>query len=92
MILKAYCWYDKVDKVYMADSFVLSRSERAVCRGFINEFSRDKKMNPAEFDLIHVGSFDDEKGVFTALKEPSVVDVNQVYAEQPNTNGSVADE
>lgn len=92
MILKAYVWFDKVDKVYMSDSFVCARSERAVCRGFLNEFSRDKKMNIKEYDLVKIGTFDDETGVFTALDSPAVVDYNQVYSDVPDTQGDVKSE
>lgn len=92
MILKAYCWYDKVDKTYLADSFLLHRSERSVCRGFLNQFERDKKMNVNEYDLYQIGIFDDEKGTFEPLPSPVKVDVTQVYVDQPNTKGEVVDE
>lgn len=91
MILKAYCWFDKVDKTYLADSFLLHRSERSVCRGFLNQFEHDKKMNPKEYELYRVGFFDDETGKFEA-SVPVLVDVMQVYADQPDTKGDVVDE
>lgn len=92
MVLKAYVWYDKIDKTYLADSFVCHRSERSVCRGFINQFEHDKKMNIKEYDLYCVGFFDDETGIFKAYDKPSLVDVSQVYAEQTDTHGDVKDE
>lgn len=42
MKVKCFCWYDKVDEVYMRDSFVLDRSTRAVCRGYLASFEQKK--------------------------------------------------
>lgn len=92
MILKAFCWFDKVDKTYMSDSIMFARSERSVCRGYINAFEQDKKLNPAEYELIRFGTFDDETGEFFPELPPVSVDVKQVYAEQPDTKGDVKDE
>lgn len=91
MILKLYMWFDKIDKTFMSDSAMFARSERSVCRGYINAFQQDKKLNPAEYQLMRFGTFDDETGVFS-LEKPVEVDVNQVYSEQPNTRGDVKDE
>lgn len=92
MVVKAYVWYDKVDKTYLSDACVMHRSERSVCRGFLNEFKRDDKMNQNEYDLYCIGIFDDESGVFTPENPPRLVNVMQVYADIPNTQGDVKEE
>ena len=48
MKLNVFCWYDKVDKVYMRDSIVADRSTRAVCRGYLQAFEQNRKMNYME--------------------------------------------
>lgn len=92
MLNKVYVWHDKIDGVYMPDSMMVARSERAVCRGYLNAFANDKKMNPAEYELCKVATFDDETCEFKAIYPPIVVDPMQVYARQPDTNGDVLDE
>lgn len=91
MELKAYMYYDKVDKVYLDRSIVFSRSERAVCRGYLQSFEQDKRMNPKEYELRFFGTFDDESGKWSLLPEPSVVDVMQVYEKIPDTQGKVVE-
>jgi hypothetical protein len=81
MKLKVFCWYDKVDKVYMRDSILADRSTRSVCRGYLHAFEQDKKMNFKEFELHQIGVFDDESGFFESCNE--VIDPTIVY-EKPS--------
>ena len=67
MILHGFMWFDKVDSVFMRDSLVLDRSTRAVCRGYLQAFEQNRKMNFKEFSLNHVMDFDDETGAVTPL-------------------------
>lgn len=92
MLNGVFCWHDKVDELYMPDSVVLSRSERSVCRGYITAFTNDRKLNPVEFELVKIGTFDDETGVFTALSAPEVVNVNQVFAKPDSRSGEPVEE
>lgn len=92
MINGVYGWYDKVDKIYMPDSMLLARSERAVCRGFLSAFQADKKMNPNEYELCKFGTFDDETGLFQVFETPVKVDPTVVFEKQPDTHGEVVDE
>lgn len=93
MKVSMYGWYDKVDKVYMPDSVMLARSERAVCRGYITAFMNDKKMNPAEYELVKYFDFDDETGKITDIQDPPLrIDPRQVYADANTTDGAVHDE
>lgn len=103
MLNGVFCWYDKIDKVYMPGTFMLNRSERAVCRGFLQEFERDKRMNPAEFSLYRIGTFDDETGQFVLgeyddntqfvkYDKPRQVDPSVVFAKQGATDGAVVEE
>lgn len=91
MINKLYCWHDKVDKLFMPDSFMLSRSERAVCRGFLKTFETDKKLNPKEYELVCLGQFDDETGSLVP-SQPVVVNVNQIFDDSVPSDGTVVDE
>lgn len=83
MKANVYCWHDKIDNVYMTGTFVFSRSERNACRGYIREFNNDKMLNPKEYELVCVGTFEDETGEFLPVVPPRVVDVKQVYAPEP---------
>lgn len=80
MKLFIFCWYDKVDKTFIADSVRIHRSKRAMCRGFITEFEQNKKMNPKEFDLCVVGEFNEETGLIDSYSSPEILDVTCVYA------------
>ena len=71
--------FDKIDKVYMRDSITLDRSLRSICRGYLNIFEQNRKMNFKEFELRKVGFFDDELGEFTPLNPPEIVDPTCVY-------------
>lgn len=88
MKVKCFCWYDKIDEVYMRDSFVLDRSTRAVCRGYLASFEQNRKMNPKEFELVRVGDFDDETGEFSPCFPPEVIDPLQVYDRPKPEEGS----
>lgn len=82
MILGVYCWFDKVDKVYMPDSFVLDRSRRSVCRGYLQSFNQHKMMNPKEFSLCKTADFDDETGELKPIFPPEVVDPMIVFDKE----------
>lgn len=71
--------YDKIDKVYMRDSITLDRSLRSICRGYLNIFEQNRKMNYKEYELRKIGYFDDESGVFTPINPPETVDPTIVY-------------
>lgn len=90
--VKLYAWYDKVDKTVLPGSLMASPSERSVCRGFISSFEKDRKMNIKEYELVCLGSIDEETGRITALPERRVVDYNCVYAPAVSTDGEVVDE
>lgn len=79
MKLFIFCWYDKVDKTFIADSIRIHRSKRAMCRGFITEFEQNKKMNPKEFDLCVVGEFSEETGCIVPYSAPEILDPACVY-------------
>lgn len=80
MKVNVFCWYDKIDKVYMKDSIVSDRSTRAVCRGYLQVFEQNKKMNFKEYELYQIATFDDETGELVPMKE--VVDPTIVF-EKP---------
>lgn len=77
MKLNVFCWFDKIDKVYMRDSIVADRSTRAVCRGYLQAFEQNRKMNYKEFELHKIGEFDDDTGEFIPCNE--VIDPTIVY-------------
>lgn len=77
-----FCWYDKIDKCYLQDSVRIHYSVRAICRGFLNEFEQNKKMNFNEFDLCTIGEFDEFTGVIKAYPEPVVLDPKIVYGDE----------
>lgn len=79
MKLNVFCWYDKIDKVYMRDSVVVDRSTRAVCRGYLQSFQKNKMMNYKEFSLVQIGEFDDETGIINAFDKPVEVDPTIVF-------------
>lgn len=83
MKLNVFCWYDKVDKVYMRDSIVADRSTRAVSRGYLQVFEQNRKMNYKEFELHKIGEFDDETAEFIPCNE--VIDPTIVY-DKPDTS------
>lgn len=90
MILNVFCWYDKVDKVYMRDSIVADRSTRAVCRGYLQVFEQNRKMNFKEFELHKIGTFDDETAEFVPCND--VVDPTIVYDKaQPEKDNEPTD-
>lgn len=90
MKLNVFCWYDKVDKVYMRDSILADRSIRAVCRGYLHSFESDRKMNFKEFELHKIGEFDDETAEFFPCNE--VIDPTIVYDKpQPEQEASETD-
>lgn len=82
MKLGIFCWHDKVDGVYMPDSVMVDRSKRAVCRGYLQAFEQNKKLNFKEYELCQLGTIDDETGVISANKEPEVIDPKIVYAQE----------
>lgn len=84
-----FAWYDKVDKVYMADSILLNEFSRPVMRGFLTSFERDRKMRIDEYALVKVGDFDSETGVITPLTAPEEIDPYRVLQDVPNTKGDV---
>lgn len=92
MISGVFGWYDKVDKIYLPDSILLSRSERATCRGYLQSFANDKRMNAQEYELVRYGDFDDEKGAFSMYDVPKVVDVRQVFSQENLDDGRPHDE
>lgn len=92
MQLQIFAWYDKVDKQYLPDSFLLNQSHRPVCRGFLTQFERDKKMRLDEYSLVKLGSFDTDTGVISALSAPEEIDPFCVMQQAPKTNGEVQSE
>lgn len=84
MILHGFCWYDKVDKVYMRDSVTIDRSTRAVCRGYLQTFEQNRKMNYKEFSLCHIFDFDDETGVVVPVSPIEEIDPTIVF-DKPET-------
>lgn len=86
MKVNVFCWYDKVDQVYMKDSIVADRSLRAVCRGYLQAFEQNRKMNFKEFELHQIGKFDDETAEFVPMNE--VIDPTIVY-DKPEVKENV---
>lgn len=91
MTLNAFVWYDKIDKVYMRDSVVFDRSTRAVCRGYLQSFIQNKMMNPKEFNLVKIGTFDDETAEFKPIFPPEVIDPNIVFDKPAVADGEESD-
>lgn len=91
MKCNVFCWYDKIDKVYMKDSIVADRSTRAVCRGYLQAFDQNKKMNFKEFELVQLGVFDDESGAFEPINPPERIDPTIVYAQPDLSDGQEKD-
>lgn len=87
MVCNVFCWYDKVDKVYMKDSIVADRSTRAVCRGYLQAFEQNRKMNFKEFSLVQLGSFDDETGILIPFDPPKEIDPTIVFEKQDLSDG-----
>lgn len=92
MKLGMYVMYDKIDKVYNTRTINFSRSERELCRAYLQQFEQDRKVNPAEYSLLKLGTFDDETCKFDLLPTPHEVDINQIYAPAKSENGEVVDE
>lgn len=74
-------WYDKVDKCYMSDMITFHRSPRSICRGYLQNFETNKKLNPKEFDLVVLGVFDDSTGTIKPFEKPFVLNPLMVYPE-----------
>ena len=85
-------FYDEVDKVYLSDSITAHRSIRSICRGFLDVFDKNRRMNPKEFSLRRLGSFDDETGIFEPCSTPEVIDPRQVFAPIAETNGEIVEQ
>lgn len=85
MKLNVFCWFDKIDKVYMRDSVVVDRSTRAVCRGYLQSFQKNKMMNFKEFSLVQIGEFDDETGTISAFTNPVEIDPTIVFDKSEET-------
>ena len=86
-----YVWYDKVDKTYNLSSATFSRSERAMCRGYLHAFEQDKRMNPKEYELRRIATFDDETGEFLGT-ENTKVDPMIVYEKIDTSDGQPHEE
>lgn len=86
---QVFCWYDKVDKTYLPDSVLLNQFHRPVCRGFLTQFERDRKMRQDEYDLVKVGDFDTDTGILTGLSVPEVIDPTQVLQSREPVSDSV---
>lgn len=80
--LYIFCWHDKVDHTYLADSVRIHRSKRSMCRGYLTEFEQNKKMNFNEFELCVVGEFDESTGLVTRYDTVEVLDPRMVYAKE----------
>lgn len=92
MKLNVCMFYDKVDKCYQSDSISIHRSLRAICRGYLDVFDRNRRMNPKEFKLMQVAEFDDETGEFLTSGFPKEVDPTIVFQRVEKTDGKVVDE
>lgn len=92
MQLQIFAWFDKVDKQYMPDSILLNQSHRPVCRGFLTQFERDRKMRLDEYSLVKLGIFDTDTGVISPFSAPEEIDPFCVCQPQQKTNGDVAAE
>lgn len=82
--LYVFCWFDKVDKLYLQDSVRVHYSKRAMCRGYLNEFEQNKKMNFNEFELCVIAEFNEETGLLDPYSSPEVLDPRIVYAQEQN--------
>lgn len=89
MQLQIFAWFDKVDGQYLPDSIMLNQSHRPVCRGFLTQFERDRKMRLDEYSLVKLGSFDTDTGVIMPLSSPEEIDPFCVCQQQPDTKGDV---
>lgn len=92
MLLHIFAWYDKVDKAYMAGTIMADRSPRAVYRGYMAEFGKNRAMNKDEFELHEIGTIDEQTGEVTAFNPHHVPDVTCVFANRDTASGEVVDE
>lgn len=86
-----FCWYDKVDNTYIEGTVRIHKSKRSMCRGFLTEFEQNKKMNPAEFDLVVLGEFYEEVAentppIVRIYDTPEVLNPNIVFASSDETD------
>lgn len=67
-----FCYYDKVDKIYLSRTLIIHTSARAVSRGYLEWFRSDKSLNPKSFALYKLGDINLETGeIFPAKEEIS---------------------
>lgn len=76
MILKAFAIHDQKSKAFHTPFFKHTHGEAE--RDFktaVNDTSSSSMLSkyPEDFDLYHVGEYDDQTGLFTALPTPAVV-------------------
>lgn len=90
--LNVCCFYDKVDGFYQSESISIHRSLRAICRGYLDVFDKNRRMNPKEFELRQIGFFDDETGQFDSVGFPKTIDPTIVFQPVEQTDGKVIDE
>lgn len=90
--VRLYAWYDKIDQTVLLGSLMCASSERSVCRGFLAAFEKDRKMNIKEYDLVCLGSIDEESGNIVPLPARRVVDYNQVFSGPVSVDGEVVEE
>lgn len=90
--LNVCVFFDKIDKLYQSDSISVHRSLRAICRGYLDVFDKNRRMNPQEFALCKIGMFDDETGELIPCNPPEVIDPTIVFAQPKAEQGEVVDE
>lgn len=67
----------------------------AAIRAFNDEINREDKNNPyfahpEDYDLFHLGNFEDTTGVFTTLDRPKQVAVGAQHSQMRPTNTTAA--
>lgn len=77
MVLKAFAVHDQKSKAFNTPFFKHTHGEAE--RDFKSAVNDNSQQNnnlhkyPEDFDLYHVGEYDDQTGLFTPVKTPQIV-------------------
>lgn len=82
MKVNAYSVYDVKTNVYFPPTF--STNDAAACRGLtlaVMETRSPIRVYPDDFNLVHVGEFDDVSGAMTAIEPRFIASVRDLLAQ-----------
>ena len=83
MKIEAYSIYDNQSETYAPPIFVGKKG--VAIRSFISECSNPDSMlfkYPADYQLFHIGQFDQETGMFTPMTKPTMVASAMDYTQE----------